>query len=108
MVARMELHRLVIGGLLLGGTEIEGSGVKQAGGEMIVVSDGADEILAVQLTVERNQCVVRSVDSLNFLPVVVNFAEFITIAGLRIANHECLFDRQMSAGIDHQSDRFIL
>src|SRR5258708_17332391 len=104
----MELHRLVIEGLLLGGTEIEGSGVKQAGGGMIGVNDGADEILAVQLDVERNQCVVRSVDSLNFLPVVVNFAQFVAIAGLRVANYECLFDRQMSAGIDHQSDRFIL
>src|SRR5260370_20844933 len=103
MVARMELHRLVIGGLLLGGTEIEGSGVKQAGGEMIVVNDGADEILAVQLTVEPNQCVVRSVDFLNFLPVVVNFAQFVSIAGFLVANYEWLFYRQMKDGIDHRT-----
>src|SRR5258708_33342050 len=103
----MELGRLVIGSLLLGGTEIERSGVKQAGSEMIVVSDGADEILAGQLTVERNQGGVRSVDSLNFLPVVVNFPEVITIAGLRNADPQMRFDQQMRAWNEPPSDRLL-
>src|SRR5258708_3566094 len=94
--------------LSLGGAEIEGAGIKQAGGQAVVVTDGGNEILAVQLTVEQNQCVVRGIDSLYFFPVVVNFAEFIAVACLWIANDECFLDRQMSAGVDHQSDRLVL
>src|SRR5260370_40784050 len=37
--------------LSLSGAEIEGPSLKQAGSEMIVVGDGTDEILAIQLTV---------------------------------------------------------